>query len=141
MCKITDGLKEDFQKLGEIVNNISKENQNLKSQNDLITITIESINDYISVKDINTQQILFINKEGKKILNQLPKENDKELLSKFKSSDKIEKEYRRTYYNPELKKLFYIIGDIKNIEGKTLKFERAIDITSSIKEIQEMLNI
>jgi len=149
MCKLTDKIQEDSWILGQLIADTIRENKYLKQTSLYSTTLVESSDDCVYVTDIETNEILFINEETKKLVWGCCWANLLRSLSwlrcslfLFVTNDKIlecvGKPYRWVFYHEKNKKLYYIIDVAKEVNGRMLRFERAINLNGEAAEIVAM---
>ncbi len=148
MCKLTDKIQEDSWILGQLIADTIRENKYLKQTSLYSTTLVESSDDCVYVTDIETNEILFINEETKKLFGDVVGQICYEAFHGldapcfFCTNDKIlecvGKPYRWVFYHEKNKKLYYIIDVAKEVNGRMLRFERAINLNGEAAEIVAM---
>ncbi len=71
MCKITDKVRKDVNRLGELITQAVKENNALKISNDLKDVVVESSDDVVYIVDTETYEIIYLNEEAKRLFGDL----------------------------------------------------------------------
>ena len=142
MCQITDGIKQDVTQLGNIILETLQENRELKSQNLMATLELESSTDVVYVVDMETNIILFVNSKTKQVFGE-------DIVGKvcyevfqglsqpcdFCTNDillkQLGKPYSWIHFNPKNQIVYLVIDVAKESNGKLLRFERAIELKES----------
>jgi hypothetical protein len=150
MCKLTNQVQKDAAHLGELITETIKENKYLKESSFYSSALVESTDDIVYVTDIETNKILFVNAETKRLFGDVVGkicysvfQNTGEPCS-FCTNDKITKQigkpHKWVFYNQKVDKLYYIVDIAKEVNGRLLRFERAINLNGEAEKIVEMFN-
>jgi len=148
MCKLSEKVQENANVLGQLIADTINENKHLKQTSFYRTTLVESSDDCVYVTDIETNEILFINEETKKLFGDVV---GKTCFEAFHDLDApcffctneiilkdIGKPYKWVFYHEKNKKLYYIIDVAKEVNGRMLRFERAINLNGEATEIVAM---
>lgn len=145
MCKHSQSISENFNKLGEIAIQAIRKNKELEEYRVLGSLSIEGTRDVIYVTDIETDTILFMNgvaldvfgdgigKKCCKVFHGLDERckhcNNDKLIQQ------LEVPLNWVFFNQISKELYYITDVAKEVDGRILRFERATPLNGLTKEI------
>lgn len=148
--RIIDGKVVATQGIFKDITNEKKANEAILKSHEEMLALFDSIDDVIYVTDLDTYEILYVNKYAKKIFG---KELIRGLCYKefqgfnkpcsFCTNKKIKalkgKSYRWQYHNPKIDKYYDLIDKMINWpDGRKVRFELARDITE-LKKFEEKL--
>ena len=145
-----EGVFEDITELKKAENKLKKNHEQLKQERKQLLSIFDSINHAIYVADPNTYEILFTNSKlrdslkqdvtGKKCYEALQKKNQpcefctNEIILKNKG-----KAYKWEYHNPYTQKDYELTDKIITWpDGRSVRFELAVDITERKKALEEI---
>ena len=150
MCKLTEELLENAKTLETLIIDTVKENKHLNEKDKFSSVVVESSDDIIYVTDIETNKILFINENTKKVFGDVVGQICYESFQNettpchFCTNEiilkQIGKPHKWVFYNEKVKKLYYIVDVAKEINGRLLRFERAINLNGEAKTIVRLFN-
>jgi len=150
MCKLTDKVASDANRLGELMNETIKENRVLQISNDYNSVVVESSDDVVYVIDMETNEILFMNGEAHRLFGNVIGQNCYTALEgrdyvcddciNTELTDQIGVPIKDVVYNEKVSKLYYTVNIAKEINGRLLRFERAINLNGETDKIVEMAN-
>jgi len=135
--------------IGMSITRIS-EKEKLKAEHEQLLAIFDSVNEIIYVSDLNTYDILYVNRHCKKVFTRDPVgEKCYKILHGFDKPcdpcvnellmEDLSKPYYHEYYDPVLKRHFMAHDRmIKWPDGRNVHFELAVDITDR-KRIEEEL--
>jgi len=134
--------------LRELIKDIYISTSNISDENEILKISLNNNRNFVYVVDISNDEILYINDVlEKQVGSVIGQKCYIALQGIFDKCDfcvnkdlTLNKPYTWVHYNNKLNKVFYIIYVLKEINGKTLKFEKATDITDQLYRIEEIIN-
>lgn len=148
MCKLTDKVKYDINRLGELITDAVVENRELKLSNDLKDVVVESTDDVVYIVDVATYEVVYLNSEAKRIFGDAIGEH---CYNVFQGNDSIckscnmgelltnvGKPIKDVVFNTKLNKLYYTVDVIKEVNGKLFRFERAINLNGEAHKVAEL---
>jgi len=148
MCKIADKVKSDFNRLGELITDAVIENRELRLSNDLKDVVVESTDDVVYIVEVETYKIVYLNSEARRIFGDAIGEH---CYNAFQGNtsicqscnmqsllNNVGKPIKDVVYNQHLNKLYYTVDVVKEVNGKLLRFERAINLNGEAKKVAEL---
>jgi hypothetical protein len=145
MCKKTENVISNFNKLGEIAIQAIRKNKELEHYNVIANLSIEGNRDVIYVADAETHELLFMNENAQNIFGDgLGKDcfkvfqQSKEPCA-FCNMDELRKDIGKpitwVFYNTHSREIYYIVDIMKEVDGRLLRFERATPLNGLTKKI------
>lgn len=140
--------KRVYLELRELIKDIYISTSNISDENEILKISLNNNRNFVYVVDISNDEILYTNDVLEKRVGDII--GQKCYIALQGIFDKcgfcvnenltLNKPYTWVHYNNKLNKVFYIIDVLKEINGKTVKLEKATDITDQLGKIEEIIN-
>jgi hypothetical protein len=142
MCKITDNITKSTDILSKLFNDGFLENEQLKKEKTMKTDLVDSSQDFIFVSEIITNKIIFMNHHAKKEFGNVTGQNNFNVFLNFYDTpciNEINKTQKWIFNNVKMQKIFLVLSILRKFDDKTIRTDRAIDLTENIEEIKNIL--
>lgn len=144
MCEVIDTIQKNLDIVEGIMTNFMKETEISRE-------SIKSSKDLFYVTNIDTDEIYFVNDTIKNLFGDdlIGKKcfeifHDSIVPCDFCTNSRLlenpNEEIKYPFYNKKINKLYLIIDSMKIINGKRLRYERAIEIDDLVHPINSIAN-